>query len=94
MKPSTFPPSAVPGTITAIALPTANGIPGGSLIGSGDSGWAGLLSSAGSHSAHWAISFARSVTNSENMHQVGGFGDPPKVSRRETNTVFPFTDTV
>jgi hypothetical protein len=30
--------------------------------------------------------FARLVTVSENMHQVGGLGDPPKVRRRAVNT--------
>jgi hypothetical protein len=48
MNPSTLPPSIVGGgTRTAIGLLVAMGTLEGSLMGSGVSGWAGLLSSLG-----------------------------------------------
>ena len=31
---------------------------------------------------HWAISFAKSMTSSENMVHVGGFGDPSYANRQ------------
>jgi hypothetical protein len=43
-----------------------------------------LCREQGSHSVHQAISLARSVTNSEIAHQVGGLGDPPNVSLSDT----------
>ena len=94
MKPSTLPPVLDFGTNTAISFPIAIGMSTESLMGVGVSGCAGLLSSSGFHSVHWAISFAKSVTSSENMVHVGGFGDPPYVDRRDMKAVSPFTDTV
>jgi hypothetical protein len=42
-----------------------------------------------SHSLHSEILFARSVTISEKRHQVGGLGDPPKLSRRAMYAILP-----
>jgi hypothetical protein len=73
--------------VTVVGMPTASGMAraigtsSGSKIGVGVSGWAGLRSFAWSQSSQRRISFDRSVTNSEKAHQVGGFGEPPKVSR-------------
>ena len=82
MNPSTIPPS-VTGTSTAIGVAWASGICSGSLLGLGTWAWAGLKIMSGSQSTHLVSSFARSVTSSENMHHVGGLGDPPNVRRRD-----------
>ncbi len=73
------------GTLKAVSLAGAK--QGGSyrIVGMGVVGWSGLFSVDASHSVHRSNSFARSVTVSENRHQVGGFGDPPKVRRRAMN---------
>ena len=73
---------AVPatGTRTAVSQALAIGTSAGSGVGIGVTGWAGLRRVSAFHSLQSDISFARSVTISEKRHQVGGFGEPPKVS--------------
>jgi hypothetical protein len=84
MNPSTQPsdPSSI-GTVTAMlrALPTGTDI--GWRKGSGTVGCTGLCSSRGSQSSQKLISLASSVTISENIHHVGGLGDPPNVRRSD-----------
>jgi hypothetical protein len=70
------------GMTTDIGLAWAIGIPGDRRMGLGTWGCAGLCNFSGSQSWQRIISLARSVTNSENMHHVGGLGAPPNVRRR------------
>jgi hypothetical protein len=71
----------VVGIWTAIGIAAAIGIVSGSKIGVGVVGWAGLRRVVWSQSVQREISFDKSVTISENAHQVGGLGDPPNVKR-------------
>jgi hypothetical protein len=80
MNPSTrHSPRPSVATVTATRRAPAIGIVMSIRTGAVTMGWAGLFRVAGSQSWHKLISLARSVTISENMHHVGGLGDPPKV---------------
>jgi hypothetical protein len=82
MKLSVLPVTVV-GTSTAICLAVVSGSEAGRSIRMGVIGWAGLLRVSGSQLSQSGISLERLVTISEKAHQVGGFGDPPNVSRSE-----------
>jgi hypothetical protein len=73
-------PVMVVGTTTAIGCASDIGWLSGSLTGAGVIGCAGPLRVLGSQSWQRGVSLERSVTISEKAHQVGGFGDLPKVS--------------
>lgn len=75
-------PVRIVGMIAAIGLARAMDLDGGSSIGVGVMGCAGLWRVKGSQLTHSGILLERAVTISEKAHHVGGLGDPPKVSLR------------
>ena len=81
-------PEDMDGNRTAIGRAGANGIVDLTRLGGVLSAVIILLrATVGFQSAHLSISFARSVTSSDTAHQVGGFGAPPNVSRRDTYAI-------
>ena len=79
-------PVVMEGTRTAMGRDWVKGTLGSTRLGGGVAcgGIMLLWVVVGSHSEHHAISFARSVTSSDTAHHVGGFGEPPNVSRSDT----------
>jgi len=82
MKPSTQ-PLGVGGGSMACAQARVIGMLSGSQMGLGVSPCTGLWSSAGSHSSHWLILFAKSVTISEKQVHAAGLGDPPTSGKEQ-----------
>jgi hypothetical protein len=77
-------PVAVTGIWTAIGRPLAIAMVRSRKTGAGAVCCIGLLVTDGSQDLHNGISLLRNVTISEKAHHVGGFGDPPNVSRSAT----------
>ena len=84
MKQSHFEEEDV-GTSTEHGIADAKGIFSSSSTNAGSSMSSGLRSDVGSQSLIIAISFAKSVTISENVHQAGGLADPPNVILKAMN---------
>jgi hypothetical protein len=83
-------PVTVVGMETANLRPLAKGRSVSKSFGVGVLGCPGLQRSKGSQSQR-GISFERSVTISEKLHQVGGFGDLPKKSRKARKAMLAIT---
>jgi hypothetical protein len=77
-------PSVTDGRLTAMGRACANGTEGLIRLGAFIVDIMVQRVVSGFQSEHQINSFAKSLTISEIAHQVGGFGDPPKVSRRDT----------
>jgi hypothetical protein len=79
-------PVTVVGIDTARLRACAIGMSSSSSLGVGVVGCPGLRSVEGSQ-WHKEILFERSVTISEKLHHVGGFGEPPKDSWRARKAI-------